>query len=223
MNNKLKDVLRFLEINFVENEHGQNTYVVELEQGCIVIDAGCSVEKISQITNKPIKAVFITHGHYDHIQNIEEYDKLNVPIYASEHLSAALQDSDSNGSYLFNNRTTYKVKNIHSVTDGKQIEIDNLTITCIQTKGHTKDGYCFLVKYKTEQVLFSGDTLFALGIGRTDLKTASAKELMDSLNKLQNLEYNLLLPGHSESSTSTEQKNLIPKWIRYIQLTNREL
>ena len=61
-------------------------------------------------------------------------------------------------------------------------------------------------------MLFSGDTLFALGIGRTDLKTASAKELMDSLNKLQNLEYNLLLPGHGESSTSAKQQNIIPKW-----------
>ena len=72
-----------LKVKWKEGELNQNTYVVEQEDGCILIDAGVSIEEIRKITNKPILAVLLTHGHFDHIDYIEEYDELKIPIYAS--------------------------------------------------------------------------------------------------------------------------------------------
>ena len=68
-----------VKLKWAENELSQNTHVVEFENFCVVIDAGCSIEKIKELTNKTVKAVLLTHGHFDHIRNIEEYDKLNIP------------------------------------------------------------------------------------------------------------------------------------------------
>jgi len=71
-----------IKIKWSENQLKQNTHIVEFNDSCIIVDAGCSIENIKEITNKPIISVFITHGHFDHIKEIEAYDKLNVPIYA---------------------------------------------------------------------------------------------------------------------------------------------
>ena len=60
-----------IKVKWAENELSQNTHVVEFESSFIVIDAGCSIDEINKLSNKPIKAVFITHGHYDHIKHIE--------------------------------------------------------------------------------------------------------------------------------------------------------
>ena len=67
-----------VKIKWTENELSQNTHVVELENYCVLIDSGCSVEKIKEITNKPIKAMFLTHGHFDHIPKVSAGRFLDV-------------------------------------------------------------------------------------------------------------------------------------------------
>jgi len=73
--------------------------------------------------------------------------------------------------------------------------IDNLAlifIRVLKTPGHTRDSLCFLYK----DILFSGDTLFINGTGRTDLPESDPKKMQESLEKLKKLEYNVLAPGH---------------------------
>ena len=161
----------------VENEFGQNTYIVEFEDCCVIVDAGINIKNVKSITNKPITAVFITHGHFDHIKNIEDYDKLNVPIYADEHIIEMLVDENKNASKLFNQLSIYKVKNLKFVQDAEKIKINEHTIKCLQTKGHSIDGLCFLLD---NEMLFSGDTLFADSVGRNDLPTGNKNELIKS-------------------------------------------
>jgi glyoxylase-like metal-dependent hydrolase (beta-lactamase superfamily II) len=197
----------------VENEFGQNTYIVEFEDCCVIIDAGINIKNIKSITNKPITAVFITHGHFDHIKNIEDYDELNVPIYANKHIIEMLRDENKNASKLFNQFCIYKVENLKFVQDAEKIKINEHTIKCLQTKGHSIDGVCFLID---DEMLFSGDTLFADSVGRTDLPTGNTNELIKSLNLILNLDYKTLYSGHGRPSVKEEQKTNIPKYINYL-------
>lgn len=203
-----------LKIRNFENEFSQNTYVIELENSCVIIDAGCSLNSVKEITPKPIKTVLITHGHFDHIKNIEEFDKLNVVIYANKHIIEMLNNEYKNASLLFNQPCTYKLKNIKFVEDNETIEIDNHKIKCLHTPGHSIDSMCYLID---NEILFSGDTLFAGAVGRDDLWSGNSNELIKSLNKILNLDYKALFTGHGRPSVKEEQKTNIPKWLNYLK------
>ena len=206
--------IKTLKIKWAEGALKQNTHIVEFENGCIVIDAGCPLDEINEITNKQIKAVFVTHGHFDHIKNIEEYDKLNVPIYASKHALEVLNDETKNASNLFNQPYKFNVKNLIIVEDNEEVEIDNHIIKCLLTQGHSIDSMCYLLD---DEILFSGDTAFSVAVGRTDLPTGNKQELIKSLNRILNLDYKTLFTGHGRPSDKQEQKQNIPKWIDYLR------
>jgi len=205
--------VKTVKIKWAENELSQNTHIVEFEDCCIVIDAGCEIKKAKEITNKPIKAVFLTHGHFDHIKNIEEYDKLNVPIYAHKNILELLEDEYKNASLLFNQPHKYNIININFVEDNEEIEIENHIIKCLHTPGHSIDSMCYLLDNET---LFSGDTVFSVAVGRDDLPTGNTNELIKSLNRILNLDYKQLFTGHGRPSDKSEQKTNIPKWIDYL-------
>ncbi len=205
--------IKTIKIKWAENELSQNTHIVELENGCIIIDAGCSVEKIKEITDKPIKAVFVTHSHFDHIKNIEEYDKLNVPIYANKHITEMLNDEIKNASLLFNQPCKFEVDNITFVENNEDVNVENHIIKCIYTPGHSVDSMCYLLDNET---LFSGDTVFSISVGRDDLPTGDTKELIESLKLILNLNYKNLYTGHGRPSDKEEQKQNIPKWKDYL-------
>jgi len=204
--------IQTIKIKWAENELSQNTHIVEFENSCVVIDAGCSVEKIKSITNKPIKAVFITHGHFDHILYIEEFDKLNIPIYANKHILELLEDDTKNASLMFGCSKTFKVKNLNFVSDNQEIEIDGYIIKCLYTPGHSVDSMSFII----DNNLFSGDTVFSVAVGRDDLPTSNTHELIKSLKRILNLDYKSLYTGHGRPSDKQEQKTNIPKWIDYL-------
>ena len=205
--------VKTIKIKWAESELKQNTHIVEFEDSCIIVDAGCSVDSVKEMTNKSIKAVFITHGHFDHIKNLEEYDKLNVPIYASKNITELLNDESKNVSVLFNQPHKYKINNLVFIEDNEEIETCNHIIKCYLTPGHSGDSACYLLDDGT---LFSGDTLFSITVGRTDLPTGDKKELIRSLNKILSLDYKTLFTGHGRPSDRQEQNKNIPKWIDYL-------
>lgn len=194
---------------WVEGELKQNTYIVEDNDYCILFDAGCPVAEIQKVTNKPIKAVFVTHGHYDHINCIEEYNKLNIPIYANKQITKLLNNAKLNVSELFTLPKKYKVKNICFVNDGDTVKIGDTTIECYYTPGHSPDG----MTYKIGNSLFTGDTLFSVSVGRTDLPLSSSKQLIESLNKINKLNYINIYPGHGRISEKQEQTQNIATWV----------
>jgi len=191
----------------------QNTHVVVGDKTCVVIDAGSSLELIKSKIKQPIEAVFITHGHFDHVEYIEEYDKLDVPIYASPEIIQFLQDANLNVS----GNKTYKVKNIVPVLDNETIECCVGKVTCIATPGHSDDSMCYLVDDNKAKALFSGDTLFSVTVGRIDLPTGDAEKLIESLEKISNFDYDVMLTGHGRDSRKSEQEKNIPKWINYLE------
>lgn len=196
-----------------------NTYVVIEGDKCIIIDAGAPLEEVKNVTDAEIVAVFITHGHFDHVQYIEEYDKLGVPIYVNEKTLDFFSDPQKNVSDIFKSNLTFNVENTVTVKDGDIIEVLGTTMKCLETPGHSEDGMCYLFGGIE---LFSGDTLFSIAIGRTDLETASDKQMIDSLLKLDKLDYAGLYSGHGRISSKEEQNTKTAYWINLLNGKDKE-
>lgn len=197
-----------INIKSKEGEFNQNSYVVEYKDSCILIDAGVRYDEIKKITNKPILAVMLTHGHFDHIEYIEEYDRKKIPIYASAYTKNAINDPKLNASYMFGSKV-YKVSKINELKDDEIIKIGEFEIKSLSTPGHTRDSVCYLIGDK----LFSGDTLFSDSIGRYDFIDSSKQDMLKSLLKLDDLDYLELYPGHGRASNKEEQNQNIKRWI----------
>ena len=201
-----------IKIKWKEGAINQNTYVVEQKDSCILIDAGVSVDEIRKITNKPILAVMLTHSHFDHIDYIEDYDKLKIPIYASLYTKESMLDSNLNVSFMIKPRP-YRVSKINELNDNETIKIGEVILKCLYTPGHSRDSVCYLVGDK----LFSGDTLFSDSIGRTDFIDSDKNEMIKSLSKLGTIDYKELYPGHGRVSSKAEQNQNIQHWLSILK------
>ncbi|MCR5650449.1 MAG: MBL fold metallo-hydrolase [Lachnospiraceae bacterium] len=148
-----------------------------------------------------LKAVFLTHGHFDHITGVSEVVAgLKVPVYAARNEERVLMDGELNES-LDSYGRSITVKPDVLLDDGQEIEIAGMKIRMIETPGHTEGSCCYY--YEEGKVLISGDTLFAGSVGRTDLPTGSMKQLLSSIeNKLLQLPDDVeVYPGHGEFTT----------------------
>ena len=190
-------------------EFGTNTYLVwdEVSKEAILIDpANVSEELLSFIHKKSLVCKYIlnTHGHADHIAGNSFFkEHLNVPLLIHEEDSAMLQNAKQNlSSYIGNDLISPKADLL--LHDGDELSLGNELGKIIHTPGHTIGGICI----QFSQYLFSGDTLFAESIGRTDFPNGSLKELKKSIQqKLFTLpDETIVLPGHGESTTIEKEK-----------------
>ena len=163
---------------------GTNCYIlVNHDIGeCIVFDPAAEADVLKEIFSTPgfqLKAIFLTHGHYDHIGAVKELkDAFHVPLYASkEENDKVLGKLDVNLSSMLGFPMTLKAD--EELSDGQKVEIIGTTLTCILTPGHTAGGMC----YYNEELgsLIAGDTLFCNSVGRTDFPTGSASTLIRSI------------------------------------------
>ncbi len=116
---------------------------------------------------------------------LEDLQTLKIKPEQIDIILLTHQHYDHNGNLnLFKKAKVYDSKNI------KELPIREIKI--IKTPGHSKDSLSFLYK----DVLFSGDTLFHNGIGRTDLPESQPEKMQDSLEKLKKINYKILCPGH---------------------------
>ncbi|MBN1405656.1 MAG: MBL fold metallo-hydrolase [Candidatus Omnitrophica bacterium] len=182
-----------------------NCYLLadENSKKCAVIDPGGDFYKIRKhIDRKGFAPVFIinTHGHADHILSDDEF---NLPIYIHEDDAGFLTDPQRNLSGLYGGLTVRRKPDM-LLKDGDTIELSSLMIKVIHTPGHTPGGICLLC----EDILFSGDTLFAAGVGRTDLPGGDEAKLIHSIEKkLYLLDENIkVFPGHGGYTTIGREK-----------------
>ena len=203
-----------------------NCYVVAnaTTRECFVIDPGASgmklAEKIRESGYIP-KAILLTHGHFDHVSAAKTVAKeFNIKIYAHEAEAETLRDSKKNASWMMGASETYDADVF--VKDGEVLHLAGFEIKVLHTPGHTVGGCCYYIP--EEAVLFSGDTLFAQSVGRTDLEGGSMSQLVRSIReKIFVLTENMsgsdnlsdtdafaditVYPGHNEVTTiETERK-----------------
>lgn len=144
------------------------------------------------------KAVLLTHGHFDHAGAAEGIGShYRIPVCAYKVEAELLSDKVKNGSHL-NSLKDLSVTADKLFADGESV---GFGLAAIHTPGHTSGGCCF---YSAEEkILFTGDTLFALSIGRSDFPTGDHEALINSIkNRLFTLPGDtVVLPGHGERTT----------------------
>ena len=158
---------------------------------------------ISQHGLKP-EYILNTHGHIDHIAGNEQVKQnTNARILIHSKDAGIILSGMMNGSFMFGQEVASPPAD-SQLEDGQTIELGNLSIKVIHTPGHTPGCICLYV----DGVLFSGDTLFAGSIGRTDLPGGSEKQIIQSIKqKLMILpEDTLVRPGHGPRTTIGKEK-----------------
>ncbi|HBW33911.1 MBL fold metallo-hydrolase [Desulfosporosinus sp. BICA1-9] len=175
----------------------------------VIIDPGAEAKKIQRwILEKGVKVdyILLTHGHIDHIGAVDELRDLlggNVQVGIHEGDAGMLTDGRKNLSGYMGQNLVQKKADI-LLEDGQELVIGNERLKVISTPGHSPGGACFLCS----EGLFSGDTLFAGSIGRTDFPGGSLDQLLAGVKKKLLIlpEETLVFPGHGEATTIGEEK-----------------
>lgn len=177
-----------------------NCYVV-CKQGaseCLVIDPGDNAGKICRRLEQEgltVAAILLTHGHFDHDGAVKDLIRdRDCPVYMNE-----------KELFLPAHFPSGRRQYTHACAEGETLALAGLMVRVLETPGHTPGSVCYLV----EDAVFSGDTLFAGGCGRTDFAGGNDVQMAQSLRRLAALEGDLAVyPGHGEATTlSAERQN----------------
>lgn len=174
-----------------------------------VIDPGGHVERIMSLINDmkaDIAEIIITHGHFDHIGALDELRNA-VGCGASIHELDAemLLKSRKNLSIFMGTEASFRPAE-RLLKDGDVIRFGESFLKVIHTPGHTAGGICL---YDGDKVLFSGDTLFAGSVGRSDFPGGDHYQLIESVVKAlaEVKDETVVYPGHGpETGMGYERK-----------------
>ena len=149
----------------------------------LLVDPADNALRISNVIEEngcTLKAILLTHGHFDHIMALNDLKKrYNVPVYAHEEEEDVLKQSSLNLSGSIGQ--IYTTQADVYVKDGEHLKLAGLDVIVLYTPGHTKGGAFYY--FPEEKVLMSGDTLFHCSIGRTDFPTGSMSQLVRSVKE----------------------------------------
>ncbi len=189
-----------------------NTYVFfkEGERQAIVVDPAFEGDRIIRCLEEEeltCQAILLTHGHFDHIAAVDELrDKYGALAYIHQLDADMLGDPEKNAGGLMGMQLKIKPAD-RLVQDRDVLHLAGLDIVVLHTPGHTPGSACYIV----EGCIFTGDTLFAASIGRTDFPGGSMEQMMASLEKLRNLQGDYIVyPGHMESSSLAHERENNP-------------
>ena len=177
-----------------------NCYIVwgDDSDQCLVIDPGDDPEQILAMVRareRSVAAILLTHGHFDHVGGVKAIQEVSgCKVY--------LHKADLD---LPSQLTAVSIPATDYYAEGERLQIAGVEIQILHTPGHTPGSVCLVC----EDVIFSGDTLFAGTCGRTDFPGGSYTQILQSLKRLAALEGNYrVLPGHAEqTSLEAERKN----------------
>lgn len=187
-----------------------NSYVVANGGKAAVVDPAAPDKIIGTLKEKKLvpELIILTHGHFDHISGIgalkSEYPGIKVLIHPAD--MDKLADPVKNLATLFGTSVAVRTEAL-PLKDGARIKLGKTTLSVTATPGHSPGS----VVLQAGHTLFSGDTLFRGGVGRTDFPDSRPEDLTASLKKLSALPDNIeILPGHGELTTMGDEKQNNP-------------
>lgn len=153
-----------------------------------------------------IKAILLTHAHFDHIMGIDKAIELygEMPVYVEESDLELLHTPQLNESTVYTHGYSYAGGDV--IHDGEVLHLIGYDFKVIHTPGHTQGGVCYYVE--SNGVLFSGDTLFCCSVGRSDFATSSTSALIRSIREKLFLlpDETIVYPGHMGATTIGNEK-----------------
>ena len=174
-----------------------NCYVVAAGDAAVVIDPGAQVHEVMKaVEGLGVLAVMVTHGHSDHVGGVDDFlAETSVPFLAPAADAALISKHVS-------------AEPTRPVSDGDRLEFGPLNFDVTATPGHTPGSCC----YYAPGILFSGDTLFAGGVGRTDLPGGSGDALFEAIREriFALPDDTVVYPGHGEFTTVGREKESNP-------------
>ena len=181
-----------------------NTYLVgaETDPAVLVIDPAGEPERIrAGLRGRPVAAVLLTHGHFDHTGALGMFQ--GIPVYIHPDDQGMLSDPVRSLAMMVGD-TAARPTAAEPVGEGDTLRIAGLDVSVLHTPGHTPGS----VTYRIGDVLFTGDTMFFHSYGRTDFPGGSPEQMKKSLRRLKSLPGDLrVCPGHGpETSLSEERK-----------------
>ena len=185
---------------------GTNCYILEDDQTNLaaVIDPGDEPELIQEALEKEgveVRYLLLTHGHYDHTTAVPALHR----VYSQADIYIHQADANGAGSTLF--PLAGEVDDLKLYDEGDVIRLGDHEIQVLHTPGHSPGS----VTLKVEDVLFTGDTVFAGSCGRTDLRGGSYEQIMQSLKRLGELKGDFhVCPGHEATSTLERERRSNP-------------
>ena len=199
-----------------------NCYIVQDEttKETMVIDPGGEANKIIEmldVIEAKVKYIYLTHCHGDHIGGVNELkEKYGGKIIAQRNAAENLLNPEITLTRFMGVKDVI-IEVDSRVDDNDLIHLGELEFEVLHTPGHTSGGSCLYCE--TENLLFSGDTLFRGTWGRTDVPTGSLDDIINSItNKLMVLpDETIVYPGHGKSTMIREEKPI------YLELKPRLL
>ena len=203
---------------FVCNMFQENTFVVSDEtKECVIVDCGAFYEEecralISYIHDQQLtpRHLLATHGHIDHhFGDSLIYQEFGLPVEVPV-ADRCLMDKLPRQAMLFLGDADIQMPtHCQYLNENDVIGFGSHTISIIPTPGHSPGSVVYYIK--DERLALTGDTLFHLSIGRTDLEGGSMMQLIQSLRSLVQLpDDTIVLPGHGESTTIGDELKMNP-------------
>ncbi len=191
--------------------YSSNSYLL-LGKKVALIDTGLK-ENASNLLNslqalhlepKDVSLVFHTHGHADHFGGDALFPDAEVWMHEHDATYVNAKDELFTAARFF--KGAYFPKIHHFYVAAEPLPLRPFNLRLLFTPGHTRGSVCFFEPDK--KLLFSGDTLFNQAVGRWDLSSGNLADLADSLKKIREQDFDLLLPGHGLVRREQQKENV---------------
>lgn len=190
-----------------------NCYILKQDDDALIVDPGFSPEiieqNIAELRVKPL-AILLTHAHFDNIGAVDELvAKYQIPVYVAPDELDWLSEPEKNLSAGSDHPVHLKTQG-QPFEYGKTYQIGTFTFKVVHTPGHSPGGVSFI--FEKERFVITGDALFAMSVGRTDLPGSEPEIQIPILEKelISLPDDYVIYPGHREASTIGKEKECNP-------------